>query len=84
MLVPSCLDVYDKILSSKPEEASSKPKEAYHEWAEARGSMSEVTLINPFTSKKWRLPPLGPNFIYDALTYLVTEPSFLLDWVHRK
>ena len=77
MLVPSCLDVYDKILFSKP-------KEAYHEWAEARGSMSEVTLINPFTSKKWRLPPLGPYFIYDALTYLVTETSFLLDWVHRK
>ena len=21
--------------------------------------MSEVTLINPFTSKKWRMPPLG-------------------------
>src|SRR4030042_6813851 len=29
--------------------------------------MSEVTLINPYTSKKWRLPPLGLLYLASYL-----------------
>ena len=35
---------------------------------------------------KWRWLQLNlkdPYFIYDAITHLVTEPSYLWDWVHR-